>query len=104
MFACRPEWPWCMKRKRVAPPFFATDEVRWRLCRLKLGSVLCECKSRRALSTGCRCWGILLAAVMGLQHSLAMVGGLITPPLVVSAAANDVGVTQVITTAPAPCL
>lgn len=39
--------------------------------------------------------GILLAAIMGLQHSLAMVGGLITPPLVVSSAANDVGITQV---------
>ena len=40
--------------------------------------------------------GILLAAIMGLQHSLAMVGGLITPPLVLSSAANDVGITQVL--------
>ncbi len=31
---------------------------------------------------------------MGLQHALAMVGGLITPPLVVSSVANDPGVTQ----------
>ena len=47
--------------------------------------------------------GILLAAIMGLQHSLAMVGGLITPPLVLSSAANDVGVTQVLTTHLVPC-
>lgn len=38
--------------------------------------------------------GVLLAAIMGLQHALAMVGGLITPPLVVSSAANDLSVTQ----------
>lgn len=31
---------------------------------------------------------------MGLQHALAMVGGLITPPLVVSSVANDPGITQ----------
>lgn len=38
--------------------------------------------------------GIFLAAIMGLQHALAMVGGLITPPLVVSSVANDPGITQ----------
>jgi xanthine/uracil permease len=38
--------------------------------------------------------GVTLAAVMGLQHSLAMVGGIITPPLLVAAAANNVRTQQ----------
>lgn len=63
---CMPQWPWCMKQKRSAPPFFGKDEFL----------------------------GVLLAAIMGLQHALAMVGGLITPPLVVSSTANDLSVTQ----------
>lgn len=63
---CMPQWPWCLKQKRPAPPFFAPNE--W--------------------------MGVMLAAIMGLQHSLAMVGGLITPPLVLSTVANDISITQ----------
>jgi uracil-xanthine permease len=64
---CMPQWPWCMgKRKRAAPPFYAHNEFL----------------------------GIFLAAIMGLQHALAMVGGLITPPLVVSSVANDPAITR----------
>ncbi|KAL6771374.1 XUV1 [Auxenochlorella protothecoides x Auxenochlorella symbiontica] len=60
-YLCMPVWPF-KAGKRDPPTFFATDA-----------------------------WlGILTAMVMGLQHAMAMVGGLITPPLLISAyAAND---------------
>jgi uracil-xanthine permease len=58
---CVPEWPWCRKQKRSAAPFFGTNELL----------------------------PLTLAAVMGLQHALAMIGGLIVPPLLVASAAND---------------
>lgn len=63
---CMPTWPWCQKELRPAPQFYAQNE--W--------------------------MGLFLAGIMGLQHALAMVGGLITPPLVLSSVANDPGLTQ----------
>lgn len=27
MFLMQPQWPWCMKGKRAAPPFYGKDEV-----------------------------------------------------------------------------
>ncbi|KAG2500224.1 hypothetical protein HYH03_001802 [Edaphochlamys debaryana] len=56
-YLCMPVFPYCNKRKGVAPPrFFGTYEFL----------------------------GLVVALVMGLQHALAMVGGLITPPLLIS--------------------
>lgn len=54
-FLCTPKWPYCGQTKRAAPHFFGRDD-----------------------------WlGILTAMVVGLQHCLAMVGGLIVPPLLI---------------------
>ncbi|KXZ44106.1 hypothetical protein GPECTOR_73g627 [Gonium pectorale] len=56
-YLCMPVFPYFRKDKGVPPPrFFGTYEFL----------------------------GIFIALVMGLQHALAMVGGLITPPLLVS--------------------
>jgi len=54
-FLCMPRKFWA-SNKSVAPPFFGRDEPI----------------------------SIFVAAVMGLQHSLAMVGGIITVPLIIS--------------------
>ncbi|WIA22362.1 hypothetical protein OEZ85_004671 [Tetradesmus obliquus] len=54
-FLCMPRWPFCSKKLSPAPPFF-----------------------------GPNAWlGIFPALIMGLQHSLAMAGGLVTPPLLI---------------------
>eukprot|EP00891_Asterochloris_glomerata_P005932 jgi/Astpho2/5932/Aster-02419 len=63
---CTPYWPWCRKEAAPGPQFFPVDE--------KLS--------------------ISVAAVMGLQHALAMCGGIITPPILVSAAAKDIHIQQ----------
>lgn len=52
----QPSWPFGKGEEgRKAPPFFSVDSQP----------------------------GILVAIVMGLQHALAMVGGIVTPPLLV---------------------
>lgn len=89
-----------MKQKRAAPPFFSKDEVCHVMLmdELSCSNILRDCQWLRTDLSHNRLQmlGVLLAAIMGLQHSLAMVGGLITPPLIVSSAANDVGITQVL--------
>ncbi|GLI64085.1 hypothetical protein VaNZ11_007254 [Volvox africanus] len=56
-YLCMPVFPYFRKGKGVPPPrFFGVDEFL----------------------------GLFVALVMGLQHALAMVGGLITPPLLIS--------------------
>ncbi|KAG2448886.1 hypothetical protein HYH02_006235 [Chlamydomonas schloesseri] len=56
-YLCKPVFPYFRKSKGVAPPaFFGKDAFL----------------------------GLIVALVMGLQHALAMVGGLITPPLLIS--------------------
>ncbi|PNW77575.1 hypothetical protein CHLRE_10g442600v5 [Chlamydomonas reinhardtii] len=56
-YLCLPAFPYFRKGKGVPPPrFFGKDDFL----------------------------GLFVALVMGLQHALAMVGGLITPPLLVS--------------------
>ncbi|KAG6547512.1 hypothetical protein Mapa_010960 [Marchantia paleacea] len=57
-FLCTPTLPWCSGRSQ--PPFFEKDE--------KIS--------------------LLLALVMGLQHALAMVGGVVTTPLILSSLHN----------------
>lgn len=53
-YLCKPQWPWCVgARRRSQPQFFGRDA-----------------------------WlGLLTAAVMGLQHAMAMLAGLTTVPL-----------------------
>lgn len=64
---CMPQWPYCRgDNLRQAPQFFSHNEFI----------------------------GVFLAMVMGLQHALSMVGGIITVPLIVSYMANDVAVSQ----------
>lgn len=60
-FAVQPQWPWCLKTAHKGPPFFPKDEVL----------------------------AVFVAAVMGLQHALAMVGGIVTPPLIIGYLQND---------------
>lgn len=60
----QPQWPWCLKAAHKGPPFFPPDEVL----------------------------SLFVAAVMGLQHALAMVGGIVTPPLIVGYLQDDPGV------------
>ncbi|KAL3137001.1 hypothetical protein ABBQ32_006593 [Trebouxia sp. C0010 RCD-2024] len=60
-FLCMPQWPWCLKTAHKGPPFFPTDEVL----------------------------AVFVAAVMGLQHALAMVGGIVTPPLIIGYLQDD---------------
>ncbi|PNW77579.1 hypothetical protein CHLRE_10g442800v5 [Chlamydomonas reinhardtii] len=56
-YLCMPSFPYFKKSSGVAPPrFFGKDDFL----------------------------GLIVALVMGLQHALAMVGGLITPPLLIS--------------------
>ncbi|KAG2433014.1 hypothetical protein HXX76_008741 [Chlamydomonas incerta] len=56
-YLCKPVFPYFRKSKGVPPPmFFGKDDFL----------------------------GLFVALVMGLQHALAMVGGLITPPLLIS--------------------
>ena len=57
----QPQWPWCLKAAHKGPPFFPTDEVL----------------------------SVIVAAVMGLQHALAMVGGIVTPPLIIGYLQKD---------------
>ena len=57
----QPQWPWCLKQAHKGPPFFPTDEVL----------------------------AVFVAAVMGLQHALAMVGGIVTPPLIIGYLQDD---------------
>ena len=57
----QPQWPWCLKAAHKGPPFFPTDEVL----------------------------SVIVAAVMGLQHALAMVGGIVTPPLIIGYLQDD---------------
>ena len=59
--AVQPQWPWCLKQAHKGPPFFPTDEVL----------------------------AVFVAAVMGLQHALAMVGGIVTPPLIIGYLQDD---------------
>lgn len=63
-YLCTPQWPYCAKdgRKRDAPTFFGKDAFL----------------------------GILTATVMGLQHALAMCGGLITVPFLLGTNAAKV--------------
>ena len=62
-YLCTPSWPYCTKgKKRVPPKFFGRDD-----------------------------WlGIFTSVLMGLQHALAMCGGLITVPFLVGANAAKV--------------
>ncbi|DBB13713.1 TPA: hypothetical protein ACH3X3_000728 [Trebouxia sp. C0006] len=60
-FLCMPQWPWCLKEIHKGPPFFPSDEVL----------------------------SVVVAAVMGLQHALAMVGGIVTPPLIIGYLQDD---------------
>ncbi|EFN55989.1 hypothetical protein CHLNCDRAFT_145360 [Chlorella variabilis] len=55
-YLCTPQWPWCRGNKRRSPPqFFGKDS-----------------------------WlGLLTAAVMGLQHAMAMLAGLTTVPYLI---------------------
>lgn len=57
----QPQWPWCLKTAHKGPPFFPPDEVL----------------------------SVFVAAVMGLQHALAMVGGIVTPPLIIGYLQDD---------------
>ena len=57
----QPQWPWCLKEIHKGPPFFPSDEVL----------------------------SLVVAAVMGLQHALAMVGGIVTPPLIIGYLQDD---------------
>lgn len=58
---CMPTLPWGRKKgSKVAPPFYALDSEL----------------------------PILLAAASGLQHALAMLAGLITPPIIFASALN----------------
>ncbi|KAK9845023.1 hypothetical protein WJX74_009785 [Apatococcus lobatus] len=66
VFMCLPQWPWCRREKLKPPPFFALNEML----------------------------PVCLAAIMGLQHALAMVGGLITPPLLIGQTQPDIEITQ----------
>ena len=60
--AClQPQWPWCLKKVHKGPPFFPANEPL----------------------------SLLVAAVMGLQHALAMVGGIVTPPLIIGYLQDD---------------
>ena len=59
--AMQPQWPWNQKSAHKGPPFFPVDEVL----------------------------SVLVAAVMGLQHALAMVGGIVTPPLIIGFLQDD---------------
>eukprot|EP00798_Chlamydomonas_sp_ICE-L_P024766 gene24766-10408_t len=61
VFLCIPQWPWCRKQDRNPPKFFGVDEHL----------------------------GIVTALFMGLQHCLAMTGGLITPPLLIGSLSTD---------------
>lgn len=60
-YLCKPQWPYCTGgKKRPAPNFFGKDA-----------------------------WlGLCTAAVMGFQHALAMIGGLITVPFLIGLNAN----------------
>ena len=101
MHAClQPQWPWCRGKKgpHKGPPFFAKDEklsllisaVCPLICILLLLLVCCSwlaCSSitRRSCKHDCM-------QVMGLQHALAMVGGIVTPPLIISYLQKDSGI------------
>lgn len=61
-FLCTPQWPFCGGGKLRKPSiFFGKDDVL----------------------------SVLVALIMGLQHALAMVGGLITPPLLIGAMSGN---------------
>lgn len=57
----QPQWPWCLKKVHKGPPFFPSDEPL----------------------------ALTVAIVMGLQHALAMVGGIVTPPLIIGYLQDD---------------
>ncbi len=57
---CMPTLPWKHNGKRTAPPFYSLDSEL----------------------------PLLLAAASGLQHALAMLAGLITPPIVIAGSLN----------------
>ncbi|KAH9943330.1 xanthine/uracil permease [Epithele typhae] len=57
---CMPTLPWGRKGRKLAPPFYALESEL----------------------------PILLAAASGLQHALAMLAGLITPPIIFASALN----------------
>eukprot|EP00877_Chromochloris_zofingiensis_P003759 jgi/Chrzof1/13384/Cz07g31020.t1 len=63
-YLCTPAWPFCQTKPRRPPTFFGRDAFL----------------------------GLLTSAVMGLQHALAMAGGLITPPLLVGLLSPDADV------------
>ncbi|KAF8067194.1 uapA [Scenedesmus sp. PABB004] len=62
-FLCMPRWPFCRKpgSKNSEPPFYGINQSL----------------------------GVLTALIMGLQHALAMAGGLVTPPLLVGMLSDD---------------
>lgn len=67
MFWLQPKWPYCRKDTTDRlPPFFAVNEPL----------------------------PILLAAIMGLQHALAMTGGIVLGPIIVASTNPNVNITQ----------
>lgn len=62
-YLCTPTFPYCTKQKERKPPtFFGKDS-----------------------------WlGLLTATVMGFQHAIAMIGGLITVPFLIGSIAKSV--------------
>lgn len=58
---CTPRWPFCQRTAPAPPPFYGPYQAL----------------------------GVLTAAIMGLQHALAMAGGLVTPPLLIGMLAPD---------------
>jgi len=67
MFWLQPKWPYCRKDTTDRlPPFFAVNEPL----------------------------PLLLAAIMGLQHALAMTGGIVLGPIIVASTNPNVNITQ----------
>jgi len=67
LFRLQPKWPYCRKDTTDRlPPFFAVNEPL----------------------------PILLAAIMGLQHALAMTGGIVLGPIIVASTNPNVNITQ----------
>lgn len=68
-YLCMPQWPYCRTNKRANPEFYHHNQ-----------------------------WlGIVVGFLMGLQHVVAMAGGLVTPPILISALSpNDPDLTQIL--------
>lgn len=57
----QPRWPYCNKRPPVAPPFYGPFQPL----------------------------GLITGGITGLQHALAMAGGLVTPPILIGTLCPD---------------